>query len=275
MATVITLSSASTTQATTSKTAIPATGAITLFSPQGAPLGLLHARTLTAFRTALASLCVVARRRTGSLRTLVVFGGGEQAYWHVRLALLARGEEVKRVVFVGRRRGSGTRSRRGDKNEEEEREKEAGPSSGEVLVRRFALAAESAVARGERWAGCQFSCLPSPEDGDDAAAASEYDARVAEVLREADVVFCCTPSTEPLWDGRVWDGEEASSKGRLVVAIGSYTPEMREIPGEIVKRALTEGDKEAGVVVVDTIDGALTEAGELIEAGSTAEQLVE
>ncbi|SPQ26847.1 93eb211c-69b4-444c-adb4-bb3115c7e18a [Thermothielavioides terrestris] len=191
-------------------TPIPPTGAIALFTPAGAPLGLLHARTLTAFRTALASLCLVVARHWGQgggggagpqlgAATLVVFGGGAQAYWHVRLALLARGAEG--------------------------------------------------------------------EEG--------YDDKLAAVLVDADVVFCCTPSTEPLFDGRVWESEEGRKKGRLVVAIGSYTPEMREVPGELIRRALAAGEREAGVVVVDTIEGALKEAGELIEAGVRPEQLVE
>jgi ornithine cyclodeaminase/alanine dehydrogenase-like protein (mu-crystallin family) len=88
-------------------------------------------------------------------------------------------------------------------------------------------------------------------------------------------VFGCTPSTEPLFDGRVWESVEGRKKGRLVVAIGSYTPEMREVPGELIRRALVAGEREAGVVVVDTIEGALKEAGELIEAGVRPEQLVE
>jgi ornithine cyclodeaminase/alanine dehydrogenase-like protein (mu-crystallin family) len=77
---------------------------------------------------------------------------------------------------------------------------------------------------------------------------------------------------EALFNGNVFEGVE---KGRLIVAIGSYTPEMREIPAELVRQALTKGDCEAGVVVVDTIEGALTEAGELIEVGVKPEQMVE
>jgi ornithine cyclodeaminase/alanine dehydrogenase-like protein (mu-crystallin family) len=74
-----------------------------------------------------------------------------------------------------------------------------------------------------------------------------------------------------LFDAEVLSGE----KGRLVVAIGSYTPEMREVPAGLIKQAVAGGEREAGVVVVDTIEGALKEAGELIELGVRAEQLVE
>ncbi|KAK4100535.1 NAD(P)-binding protein [Parathielavia hyrcaniae] len=188
------------------------TGAITLFTPHGTPLGLLHARTLTAFRTALASLSLV-QRRTAPVRTIVAFGCGKQAYWHVRLALLSRARgEVGRVVFVNARRRGG-------------------------------------------------------------AASEEYERKAARLVGEADVVFCCTPSTEPLFDAGVLLGEEGKGEARLIVAIGSYTPEMKEVPRGLIERA--DSREEAGVVVVDTIDGALKEAGELIEAGVKAEQLVE
>ncbi|KAH6842821.1 hypothetical protein B0I37DRAFT_448228 [Chaetomium sp. MPI-CAGE-AT-0009] len=228
------------------KPTIRPTGAITLLSPTGTPLGLLHAATLTAFRTALGSLSVV-RQRTAPLARIVVFGCGEQAYWHVRLALLARGREVREVVFVNRR---------------------VSPASEEVL-RRFGDGdgeeAVAAVKRREGWEGCRFEVLVRKD-------ADGGEGRLAGVLRGADLVVCCTPSMEPLFDAGVFEGVE---KGRLVVAIGSYTPEMREIPAGLVRQALTAGEREAGVVVVDTIEGALTEAGELIEVGVKPEQMVE
>jgi hypothetical protein len=52
---------------------------------------------------------------------------------------------------------------------------------------------------------------------------------------------------------------------------------MREVPRGLIERAVNGegGETEAGVIVVDTIDGALKEAGELIEAGVRPEKLVE
>ncbi|KAH6617021.1 hypothetical protein F5144DRAFT_633316 [Chaetomium tenue] len=244
---VITLTAASTTTTPSptpspSKPTIRPTGAITLLSPTGTPLGLLHAAALTAFRTALGSLSIV-RRRAGPLTRLVVFGCGEQAYWHVRLALLARGSEVREVVFVGR----------------------GGSKASEGVVGRFVGGGVEGVKKREGWEGCRFEVLV--RDG-----GVEAEGRLREVLRGADVVFCCTPSTEAVFDAGVFEGVE---KGRLVVAIGSYTPQMREIPAGLVRQALTVGEREAGVVVVDTIEGALTEAGELIEVGIKPEQMVE
>ena len=257
---VITLSSASTTStsaaaaaaattpaAPTRPAAIRPTGAITLFTPQGAPLGLLHASTLTAFRTALASL-VPLRLRAADPRTIVVFGSGEQAYWHARLALMARGgASVRRVYFVAARAGAASADRC------------------RAVVRRLRDG-----AAGPGWAaGCEFDVLARDEG-------EAFQEKLARVLCEADVVICCTPATKPLFDyGRLRASPGWRAKGRLVVAIGSYTPQMRELPGELVREALGRGEKEAGVVIVDTREGALTEAGELIEAGVRPEQLVE
>lgn len=150
---------------------------------------------------------------------------------------------MKRVVFVNRRASDSL--------------------SG--VVQRFVTGVEEVVKEREGWAGCVFEGLVRGEEEE----------KVEGALREADVVVCCTPSTEELFDAGVWEGGE-EEKGRLVVAIGSYTPEMREVPQGLVRRAVEgRGEREAGVVVVDTIEGALTEAGELIEAGVREEQMVE
>ncbi len=59
---------------------------------------------------------------------------------------------------------------------------------------------------------------------------------------------------------------------------------MREIPRELLLQATkaSSGGRhyhkhatEGGVIVVDTLDGVLTEAGEIIEAGLQSKQLVE
>ncbi|KXX75333.1 Delta(1)-pyrroline-2-carboxylate reductase [Madurella mycetomatis] len=238
---VITLSSASTSTNTTSPSSavIRPTGAIALFTPRGGPHGLLHASTLTAFRTALASLCLVRGRE--AVRNLVVFGCGEQAYWHVRLALKARGSHVERVVFVNPRASQTARE----------------------VVGRFVGRVEEDVKVREGWARCEFAVVIRDEEGE------AYEERLAALLREADVVVCCTPSTEELFDVGVLGERE---EGKLVVAIGSYTPEMREVPVSLIRQAV---QREGGVVVVDTAEGVLKEAGEFIAAGVKREQLVE
>ncbi|KAK4145227.1 Delta(1)-pyrroline-2-carboxylate reductase [Dichotomopilus funicola] len=264
---VVSLTSASTTTqpaGAPAKPTIRPTGAITLFTPHGSPLGILHASSLTAFRTALASLTLIQQRVPPSATglRLVLFGCGEQAYWHARLTLLAcssgpGGPGVESVVFVNRRESPACGEIRARFGKLKEQGSGDGGGSGQ------------SVAEREGWGGCVVSVLTPEVEG------GEYKGKWEGALREADVVVCCTPSTRALFDTAVLDGDKR--KGKLVVAIGSYTPEMRELPAELVERSLGkgDGDGESGVIVVDTREGALKEAGELIAAGAQPEQLIE
>ncbi|MGI5506913.1 ornithine cyclodeaminase family protein [Lentzea sp. CA-135723] len=74
----------------------------------------------------------------------------------------------------------------------------------------------------------------------------------AEAVRDADVVCCATASTVPLF------GCDDLKERVHVNAIGSYRPVMRELPEELLATA--------GVVVVDQVEAALSEAGEIIRA---------
>ena len=73
-----------------------------------------------------------------------------------------------------------------------------------------------------------------------------------EAVAQADVVSCATPAISPLFD------ETAIRPGTHINAVGAFTPEMVEVPPEIVTRAF---------VVVDDVDAAAAEAGDLIQAG--------
>ncbi|RYP57136.1 hypothetical protein DL770_010745 [Monosporascus sp. CRB-9-2] len=234
-----------------SRPTITPTGSVTLYSPVGTPVGFLHAKTLTAFRTALSSSCLLVRR--ASVQTLTVFGTGLQAYWHVRLALMLRGHTIKHVNIINRRFSDNAK---------------------DILKKFYAVA--KATKEREGWESTQFSVL-TPGYGD-------YPRLLTENLVAADVIFCCTPSTEDLFDAEILTNHQARRKGRLIVAIGSYTPRMRELPRELLLQATRAGSggrhfhkhaTEGGAVVVDTLDGALKEAGEIIEAGLDPNQLVE
>ncbi len=71
---------------------------------------------------------------------------------------------------------------------------------------------------------------------------------------DADIVTTATPATSPLFD------PDALGRGTHVNAIGAFTPEMCELPAATVRAAF---------VVVDDIDAAVVEAGDLIQAGVT------
>ncbi|MFQ5523194.1 MAG: ornithine cyclodeaminase family protein [Acidimicrobiia bacterium] len=73
-----------------------------------------------------------------------------------------------------------------------------------------------------------------------------------EAVAAADIVSCATPATEPLF-------EAASVRpGTHINAVGAFAPEMAELPADLVHRAY---------VVVDDVDAAAAEAGDLIQAG--------
>ncbi|KAI0429313.1 UbiD family decarboxylase [Xylaria sp. FL1042] len=228
------------------------TGSVTLYSPSGNPVSILHAQTLTAFRTALASSCLLTKRAT--VRTLTIFGSGLQAYWHIRLALMLRGNAIRTVNIINREFSTNAR---------------------EILKRFYGV--PLSVKEREGWDQAQFSVL-TPSYG-------EYDRLVKEHIRAADVIYCCTPSTKELFDAAILTSHEGRRKGRLIVAIGSYNRDMRELPRDLLLQATRthrhghlhhhKYATEGGVVVVDSLDGALKEAGEIIDANLGPKQLVE
>ncbi|PHH60461.1 hypothetical protein CDD81_1636 [Ophiocordyceps australis] len=227
------------------------TGVINLFSPDGTPIALVHARTLTAFRTALASTCLLNRR--ANVRTITVFGSGEQAYWHVRLALMMRGSTIRHVNVINRRFSE----------------------NAAAILQKFTLLPQ-AVKEHEGWAQARFGLLtPSFH---------EYDRLLKEQLRGSDVIYCCTPSREPLFPASILTSHEGRKRGRLIVAVGSYTRDMCELPEGVLLQATKTHEhhwhfhrhaKEAGVIIVDSIEGVLKEAGEIISAKINPNHLVE
>lgn len=84
-----------------------------------------------------------------------------------------------------------------------------------------------------------------PEIGARASVADDLGAAV----RAADVICTATSSPTPVFD------DADVQPGTHINAIGAYTPAMREVPGTTVARAR---------VVVDAVDAALAEAGDLI-----------
>ncbi|OAA51719.1 NAD(P)-binding domain protein [Metarhizium rileyi] len=233
-------------------TPISPTGVVNLFHPDGSPMGLIHASTLTAFRTALGSACLLNRRN--HVKTLTVFGSGSQAYWHVRLALLMRGSTIKHVHIINRRFSD----------------------SAAKILKRFTIVTADAKEK-EGWAHTKFSILtPTFHD---------FERLQKEQIRSADVIYCCTPSRQELFDASILTSHEGRKKGRLIVAVGSYTPDMRELPEGLLHLVTKPHEKhhrhfhkhadEGGVIVVDTLEGVMKEAGEVISAKISPHQMVE
>jgi ornithine cyclodeaminase/alanine dehydrogenase-like protein (mu-crystallin family) len=80
------------------------------------------------------------------------------------------------------------------------------------------------------------------------------DIRVAasptEAIREADILCTATTSHTPVFDD--WD----LKPGAHISAVGSYTPDMQEVPAETLKRAK---------IFVDSRSASLEEAGDLLQ----------
>ncbi|GIK07051.1 hypothetical protein Aspvir_002704 [Aspergillus viridinutans] len=212
-------------------------GVINIFSPEGRLLGLLSAAEITAFRTALATMTLFTRCTSIPKKHILIFGSGRQAEWHARLALLLVPRLVRRITFINRGRR---------RLEELERE---------VVVELRRSHPDIVFATLAR------------EGTDDA----EYEALLRAEVASCDVVFSCTPSTEPNFPyGYLSSTSTATSapKQRFISLIGSYKPHMCEVDTETV---LSGG----GQIYVDSREACLEESGELIKAQVRGEQLVE
>ncbi|WEW56979.1 hypothetical protein PRK78_002438 [Emydomyces testavorans] len=205
----------------------PPRGAINIFSPEGDLEGLLNAELITAFRTALASMIPFHRFKLPGDARLVVFGAGKQAEWHIRLALLLAGEKIAQITVVNRK------SRGLEKLKSDLWEAEAGVSPKVTM---------------------HYVGRDSPTFTSD---------QLAQIVSQADAIFCCTPSTEPLFPGSY-----LGDRPRFLSLIGSYKPHMQEVDSTTL---LSGGN----TVLVDSKEACLHEAGELIKAQIAEEQLVE
>jgi len=219
-------------------------------SADGQPFGFLNAEEVTAFRTALASSLLMVRRR--KVKTLTVFGAGKQAYWHVRLALILRGNTIRKVHLINRDFNKRATS----------------------LMKAF-VGFDAITKRREGWFDTTFDLTSLKY--------VEVDRLLKDYVRAADIIICTTPSTEPLFDHTVLTNTEGRKRARLIIAVGSYKPHMIEVPPEVVKQAIKvhghghhfhKRAEEGGVIVVDTLD-CIEEAGELKQAGVGPDRTVE
>ncbi|KAL8914724.1 MAG: hypothetical protein Q9171_000737 [Xanthocarpia ochracea] len=224
-------------------------GSLTLLTSTGTPYAFLAASTLTAFRTALASTTIFTRRT--NVHTICVFGAGLQALWHIRLALLLRGADIHHIHIINR-------------NFERAR----------TLMETIYTSPSWSHLRNAN-AKLGFSIV-SNEYG-------EYNRLLKDHVRKADVIFCCTPSTVPLFPAEYMTSAEGRKKGRYVCAIGSYRQHMIELHPDILRQAVAPEHKHhhhrhaerGGVIVVDSLEACMKEAGEVKQAGLSPQQLVE
>lgn len=210
----------------------PIRGAINVLSADGVLLGVISAAEVTAFRTALATMTLFRRCSWVSKVRILVFGAGRQAEWHARLALLLCDPgEIEGITFVNRGQ-----------------------------VRLDQMMAGLLPDLRQRYPELKVAAYAK-----ESLEASEYVSRLNADLVASSVLFCCTPSTEPLF---TYDAI-ANKHPKFISMIGSYKPHMQEIDGQ----TLLSG--AGGRVFVDSKHACLQEAGELIMAGVQESQLVE
>lgn len=179
-------------------------GAITIYSGETGQLeGVLNAAEITAFRTALASMTILTRWSAPINVNLCVFGGGKQAEWHVRLALLLV-TGIRAVTVVNRSR-----------------------------KRLEAFEQDVFAQLKSAHANVDFRALSQEGNND-------YQKDLRKVLQEAHIICGCTPSTEPLFTAQ--DLENGPDE-RFVSLIGSYKPHMQEIDTETLVLARQSSGK--------------------------------
>ncbi|MDH2430240.1 ornithine cyclodeaminase family protein [Sphaerisporangium sp. TRM90804] len=199
------------------------------------PLAAMDGAALTALRTPAVSALAVRHLARPDTRTLAVFGTGPQAWGHV--AALRAVRPLERVAVVGR-----------------------DPARAEAFAARCAATGLPAAAvtakprprgapKGTGRPGARPARAEGAGPGGGSAGARDASDEVAEVVRAAGLIVCCTSAREPLFAGALVAG------GATVVAVGSHEPGAREIDGELVARA---------TVVVESRSAALAEAGDLI-----------
>jgi len=215
------------------------------------PSAILDGPALTTLRTPAVSVAAVLDRLAGDNRPLrvVVFGAGPQGVGHVeclRDALdggwseggVRTGTGVE--IVVGGAAGSGDVAGNGPGMVGG-----GGTAAGtaEAMNRvitdvRYLVRRPDAVTVPDL-PGAQVGVLKST--GADAEAA----------VREADVVVCATTASQPIFPSG-WVREDA-----VVIAVGSHSPEARELDAELLGRAS---------VLVEDVPTALREAGDVVLA---------
>jgi ornithine cyclodeaminase/alanine dehydrogenase-like protein (mu-crystallin family) len=216
-------------------------GAIVLCDQDGKATGILNASEITAFRTALGSMVIFeGRKKVGKV---VVFGAGKQALWHVKLALLLRQKDIKRITIINR-----------TKERSEEMIKE--------------LKQEGRLSEGTEVEAFDSGRL-------------DHDEVLKKSVQEADVIFATTPSKMPLFPASYMEEAFISGRGPYISTIGSYKPDMSEMDPQLFRNLVTSRSgynprgEAGGVIVVDTKEGCFVEAGEIIQGKIEAGQIIE
>lgn len=196
---------------------------------------VLNAKSITAFRTAIASSLALVNVFNPyceeAIGSVSVFGTGAQAYWHVKIALALYEGRIKKINIVNRSLAN---------------------------ARTFAdtLRKEFSDVIVESFLYCEEYMLPSIE----------------KVVRQSTIIFGCSPSTSPVIMNKYID--DNPQKKKFISLIGSYKPHMIELDLTFIDKFYRQDPKKPKIIV-DLIPHTLEEAGELIQSEMGPSDLIE
>ena len=228
----------------------PLQGILALCDENGLPSGVINAGEVTGFRTSLSAMIpYVWRRHT---EHIVVYGAGQQALWHIRLALALRGDEINSITVVNR----------------------SEPSARAMLD----TVKQENAARWRSEATLDYLGPPTTNS-------PNYDQALKAALGDADVIFCTVPSSKPLFPADYLPNRDQHQGGRspYISAIGSWQPDMIELDPALL-RSIVDGTRgggfhpeggEGGAILVDDREVAMTHAGEAVQSQLQTGDMVE
>ncbi|GAC95950.1 hypothetical protein PHSY_003528 [Pseudozyma hubeiensis SY62] len=189
---------------------------------------------LTALRTAggslMSSILVFGGSDKGEVRECVVFGDGMQSVFHVWLHLRYFAGLQRITVVVGSHRT-------------------VSPEQVEEKGAQFRSHLEDLCKTSpEATASWTMRCIPAQQ---------QEEVKVA--LQSSQLIFTCTPSTQPLFPHEYLSD---CKQRKHICAVGSYKPSMCELPADLVRSA---SEIRAGLMV-DSIEACASEAGCLTQA---------
>lgn len=220
-----------------------------------------------------------------SVHDVTIFGAGKQAYWHARLALLLRGEEIHHMNF-----GTSIPS--------------TSQFSTQQIFSDYDIFSHTVTHNFES-AHHLLTKLYNPQPSDPTyinpigtpynsktkkeiltPAHTEYTRLLKQYVRASNIIFCCTPnpSPNPLFPATYLTNPEGRKKGRYIACVGSYTSQMVELHPDVLRYAVAphhehrhvhKRQKEGGAILVDSVEACLKFAGEVVKAGLSPDQVVE
>jgi len=219
---------------------------IVLDPSSGVPKCIINARQLTALRTAAGSLLATQLLLTTSSapKTLVLFGAGLQIEYHAEFILSAF-PSIHSCYLLTRSAPTAATTNPNSVPRASRvcaRLREAHPAKRISIVSRVNEDGDEEEDDGTSVAKPDLSNRHKPL----------FPRSWREACSVADILVFATPSTTPLVRSS-W-----IRAGAHLVLVGSYTPDMHEVPTSLINRASR--------VVVDSRDHSMREAGELIAA---------